>query len=354
MKSIFPISYPQERPRTQHATTGFTLVELLVVIAIIGILVALLLPAIQAAREAARRASCNNNMRQLALAMHNYAGSHANALPPGGVTNGFCCETKSYTNWAIEILPFVEEQALYDQYDQSLYNEDPKNAQVCRQSLGIFICPTDETSDKLVVPSSGPGKHQPWARGSYRGVTGRSTNNPADDLHWDVQANVKGWPLYRGALATISDASAPQPPRPADAPKLLYSPIKFKRITDGLSNTLLVGERHSVGSEGQCSDILLDSIRRQTLWAYTYSSYNKSEVTPVSGTIVPDTCRCSITTGDGEACKRGWGSLHPGGLFFCMCDGSSRFISDSIDMQLLADLATIAGEEVANASALAQ
>ena len=110
----------------------------------------------------------------------------------------------------------------------------------------------------------------------------------------------------------------------------------------------MFGERHSVSTfVGDCSPIV-DSVRRHTLWAYTYTSYNKSQVTALSGTILPDTCRSVETTGDGEACKRGWGSLHPGGLHFTLCDGSVQFISENVDMELLAELATIAGNELAS------
>lgn len=331
---------------------AFTLVELLVVIAIIGILVALLLPAVQSAREAARRAACLNNMRQIALAMHNYASSHSDALPPGGITNGPCCTTPSGTSWPIEILPFLEEQALYDRYDFDENNEandvdkDGKdNSWVRQQQVAVYKCPSDQDTGLLVDPSSGPGSGRQWARGSYRGVTGRSTGNPADDLHWDAHANVKKYLEYMGPLPTLADADK-LPASSSFAKSALTSKIKFRKIIDGTSKTLLVGERHSVGRTGECTDALLDSVRRQTLWAYSYTSYNKSEVTPVSGTILPDCCRCAITTGNGEACKRGWGSLHPGGLHFTLCDGSSIFISDNVDMELLAGMATIGGSEV--------
>lgn len=342
--------------RTTHnvepCQNGFTLVELLVVIAIIGVLVALLLPAVQAAREAARRASCNNNMRQMALAVHNYADSHNGTLPPGGITNGLCCLTKSKTSWTIELLPYIEYGNLYDRYDQDEDNEatgdldhDGKdNSFVREQQVAVYLCPSDLDTGVLVHPSSGPGISASWARGSYRAVTGRSTGNPAHDLHWDAHASVDKWPQYRGAFATTAEASKLTP---AQASKYLTDDIGFKRITDGLSNTLMIGERHSVGDDKECqNDILLVSSRRQTMWAYSYTSYNKSEVTPVSGTILPDTCRCAKTTGDGEACKRGWGSLHPGGLHFSLCDGSSKFVSDNVDMQLLADMATISNGEL--------
>ena len=108
--------------RQKHA---FTLVELLVVIAIIAMLVTLLLPAVQAAREAARRAQCQNNLKQLSLGCINYEG--ANGHYPESITPGPCCGTQSYESWTIVILPFMEEQGLYDQYDLTVTNEHPNN-----------------------------------------------------------------------------------------------------------------------------------------------------------------------------------------------------------------------------------
>ncbi len=337
--------------RPYKRRSAFTLVELLVVIAIIGILVALLLPAIQAARESARRASCLNNLRQVALAIHSFANAHNDELPPGGITNGLCCTTPSGTSWTIEILPYIEEQALYDRYDFDEDNEatsdgdgDGKdNSWVRQQQVTVYICPTDQDTNALISPSSGPGLGRFWARGSYRGVTGKGDANPAADIHWDTHANVKKYPNNVGPLPTLAERS--KITSNSFSTMALTGSIKLRKIIDGLSKTLLVGERHSVGVSGEC-DVLLDSTRRQSLWAYSYSSYNKSEVTPVSGTILPDTCRCAITTGHGEACKRGWGSLHPGGLHFTMCDGSTRFVSDAVDMELLSDMATIGGSEI--------
>src|SRR6059036_1967376 len=93
----------------RHLRSAFTLVELLVVIAIIGVLVALLLPAVQAAREAARRAQCSNNLKQLSLALHNYENTH-NTLPPAGIDS-------NQMSWTVLLLPFFEQQALYDQFN---------------------------------------------------------------------------------------------------------------------------------------------------------------------------------------------------------------------------------------------
>ena len=120
--------------RQIRTARAFTLVELLVVIAIIGILVALLLPAIQTAREAARRTQCSNNLKQMGLAAHNYHDTF-NCFPPGAITDGPCCGAKSRINWAIALLPYMEQSTLYDDYDHDANNEDPSNDPVRRPRL---------------------------------------------------------------------------------------------------------------------------------------------------------------------------------------------------------------------------
>src|SRR5262245_14338970 len=124
------------------ATTGFTLVELLVVIAIIGLLMAMLLPAVQLARESARRASCVNNLRQLGPAIHMYHDAH-DAFPPGGYSPDPCCSNESYTCWTIQILPFLEQKAIYDLYNQTVTNESPENRTVRETFIPVYSCPSD-------------------------------------------------------------------------------------------------------------------------------------------------------------------------------------------------------------------
>src|SRR5262245_58962533 len=116
----------RRHPPCACARAAFTLIELLVVIAIIAILIGLLLPAVQKIREAAARMSCTNNLKQIALALHNYHDVNS-TFPAGGVTNGPCCSTQSGATWTIYILPYIEQDNLHRQYNYTLPNEHSAN-----------------------------------------------------------------------------------------------------------------------------------------------------------------------------------------------------------------------------------
>src|SRR6187455_2929482 len=133
---------------------GFTLVELLVVIAIIGVLVALLLPAVQSAREAARRMRCANNLKQIALAAQNFHDIHGNF--PSGCKLTTPPDTY-YSNWAIQLLPYIEQQNLFSRYDDTVTNVHPNNKFVRETFVDAYSCPSELKPKQILTPeSAGP------------------------------------------------------------------------------------------------------------------------------------------------------------------------------------------------------
>jgi len=345
------------RPYRTSKSPGFTLIELLVVIAIIAILIGLLLPAVQKIRDAANRMSCANNLKQIGLGLHNHHDV-VGTLPPGGMQTGVN-GTPCYTNWAIEVLPYVEQDALYKQYDQLALNETSQNNLVGQQRVKTYECPGDPLRGKLEKPRTGPGNGRNWMHGSYRCVSGRS--GAIGRAFWDTfeaqfwPPNNLMYPEWRGALhgtsAAYNGVPAQNATGPGNAPlSQMGGPENFASISDGLSNTLMVGEwttRPGVVPSG-FDDAGTQATRRATFWAYTYASYNESSVSTESRILNNDYVRCVTTAGQGGAnmCKRSFGSFHTGGTNFVMCDGSVRFIRYSIDINTLAAMATIAGSEV--------
>ena len=304
---------------------AFTLVELLVVIAIIAILIALLLPAVQAAREAARRMSCGNNLKQLALALLNYHDANE-TFPPGGLTEGYCCSSPSLTNWAIAILPFVEQADLYDAYDQDSYNEAPVNEFVRQAFLGVHMCPTDLEARELSKPETGPGSELLYRHGSYRAMAGRQPLPM--DAYWTGARNHPEWDRlvtefrsWRGVLHTVG---------------VELDSEKIRNVTDGTSHSIALGEKVDRSFQP-----------RSTFWAYTYESYNKSCAWTLTPTMLGDWWRCKITLGS-DMCKRGWGSYHPEGINFAMVDGSVHYISLNMDLEVFGRLGSIQGGELAS------
>jgi prepilin-type N-terminal cleavage/methylation domain-containing protein/prepilin-type processing-associated H-X9-DG protein len=336
---------------------GFTLVELLVVIAIIGILVALLLPAIQAAREAARRAQCQSNMRQLGVGLLNYE-STKKSLPPGGITEG-ALGTPSKAGWTIFILPYIEEQALYDKYDFDEKNESTTdqdadglvNSVVREANVKAFDCPTDEATDVNDYPASGPGANVLYNRGTYRGNAGLHTDQ--NGTFWDSsgQQKDKRYKGERGPLPGIGPLYLdPWVAKPLMTTQWCVSkPVKLKEITDGTTSTVLLGEKAHIARSSRIDpDAEERARRRRTFWAYTYTSYQRSVTFQQTRSIINDYARCmEIGGGDDEnVCKRSWGSLHPSGFNVTMCDGSVQFISESIDIFLFGAMSTIANGEI--------
>ncbi|MBN1591084.1 MAG: DUF1559 domain-containing protein, partial [Pirellulales bacterium] len=306
------------------------LVELLVVIAIIGILVALLLPAVQAAREAARRMQCANNLKQIGLAVHAYHVARGQ-FPAGNVLKqaGYCpgetpnVRLDSGANWLLAILPYVEENPLADQYDFDAYNEAAINRQARETFVPIYACPSDLEPDQVSVPAVGPASayllNLPYMPGSYRAVSGRSDGWRFLDSS-ELTSYASSW---RGPIHAVGVYG--------------FQNERIRDVRDGLSQTLLAGESTTRTNRPW-----------RTFWAYSYAYFSVSAVAPQNRILLGDYDACLAAGGTGHdlPCKRGWGGFHAGGLHFLCCDGSVHFIDSSIDMELLAQLATIDGEEV--------
>lgn len=283
--------------------TAFTLVELLVVIAIIGILVGLLLPAVQAAREAARRMQCSNNIRQLGLAMHNYE-STLKRLPSGWVSNGLSGEPG--WGWGAAILPYAEASNLYRQIDFRVAIEEPMHALVRETVVPTFICPSDIGEDLFQI-SEGDGH---------------------DHDHFAPLVDDEGEPLFTISKSNFVGMSGTfeleDAPYNGNGMFFGNSRTRFRDITDGLSNTLMIGERGSrLG---------------QSIWHGNIPEAAESMARIIG---VADHAPNS-PIGHFEDLS----SFHPAGVNFMRADVSVSFLSDSIDEQVYQALATRAGGEV--------
>ncbi len=192
---------PRKARRAEHRFGGFTLLEILVVIAIIGILVALLLPAVQAARESARRTGCTNNLKQMGVALTTYHDTYATL--PAAVSDDWGGSPQLHS-WAVFILPYVEQGPLYSHYDFAAGQNAEVNRPVVSTPLSIYLCPS---SDDTYYEGDGH-----YAKGDYAAASG-------------IEPIVNGGAMF-----------------PA-------SSVSFNTITDGLSNTVLVGELyyHNLG-----------------------------------------------------------------------------------------------------------
>jgi prepilin-type N-terminal cleavage/methylation domain-containing protein/prepilin-type processing-associated H-X9-DG protein len=341
---------------------GFTLVELLVVIAIIGILVALLLPAIQAAREAARRSQCTNNLKNVALAAITYHDVQKHfpvdedlyGDPPDNINliNGQwinqpadplrTARKLSGAGWIVEVLPQLEEEALYDQFQpyldkqwlflqQGMNDDTPDLRAAIAVQPPVLICPSDEfpgpRNDQYPYSTATevPGAPVFVAVTCYKGNAGDTAFNQSDDVppfntpvgYWS------GGPEYTASGQRLDCHYG------IDCTGIFWrysyhrGGVKLKEITDGTSHTFLVGEASPVDGNSPAWSSEGD-------WAVTGIGINFDWQN--YATCVPaGTCWWNM---------RGFRSSHPGGVHFAFADGSITFISDNIDHQIYRALST--------------
>lgn len=311
--------------RTFQRRIGFTLVELLVVIAIIGILVALLLPAIQAARDAARRSQCSNSLKQIGIAILNYENSKKR-LPAGSLADAAAILGPYMTTWSVDILPYIEEQSLYDRWDRKVALHHNNNKAIIETRIPGYLCPVDDLTEILQPQTETGLKEFNWAPGSYRVNSGTASGTGSDDF-WDSPRGNPGLdPKTRGPVHNVVKGNT-------------LKPVKVSQISDGTSKTRLAGEYMTKTHPN-----------RRTYWSYGYTSYNQSSGATRPAMLIPDYDKCvaiETTTGGNENnCKRAWGSFHSGGISInVFCDGAVRAISEDVDMKLFTASCTIQGGE---------
>ncbi|WP_165249674.1 DUF1559 domain-containing protein [Paludisphaera soli] len=321
---------------TSDGRRGFTLIELLVVIAIIAVLIALLLPAVQAAREAARRAQCVNNLKQIGLGMHNYHDVHG-VLPPG--KKGCCWGT-----WLIFVLPHLEQQPLYNAWNQGGTNapgwpaqldEDLRyfgtaNRTVTSQWVGVYLCPSD-------------GRNAPISETMHGATFACTSQNYAVNFGNSIQTQVDFQDVKFGG-APFVDVGAPL----TDQLQPGKRTVGFAALTDGLSSTLLasevvVGQGRDLRGFSWWGDaagfeafLAPNSSFPDVLFSPFYCSSRKPNP-PCVGT--------TTALPDNYAAR----SRHPGGVNAATADGGVRFIRNEIAIQVWRSLSTSSGREIVSA-----
>lgn len=340
--------------RAGRKNNAFTLVELLVVIAIIGVLVALLLPAIQAAREAARRSSCQNSIRQLAIAVQNYESGRkvyptAESVPPGMTNPG----GNDGISFYIQILPYIESSTVAKLFDPKV---QPRKqlATVFSRPEPTMQCPSDEPVKVPFALGFGPnGDTAQDYKGNY-GINWGNGRFNHSVLIWDIptQTNREGSPGPFEQPKTVGAATVSRP-------------IAIREITDGTSQTLLFLEMLQAPTGGP-PDSEID--RRARLWIPASGTFQ------ISTLLLPNSGHCTGSFpvdpktgcgGDFAACINrpeiglpctdhntpanftlGSRSRHSGGVNVAMCDAAVKFFADDVDLATWRALSTRANDDI--------
>lgn len=294
---------------------GMTLVELLVVFAIISLLVALVLPAVMASREAARRMTCQNHLKQLALACQEFHDGHRR-FPPGrsGGAIGWGPDSPAWS-WLAEILPYVDQGSIYEQ--GGIPAATLRNSGIAHLQIPVFSCP------------SGIGPPTRTDAGNLAGfVVGVTNYKGVSGANWGFDETLGGWLNTRfsnkGANGSFDGLNR--------GDGILWRndyafSLRIASVVDGVSNTFLIGED-------------LPEHNRWCSWPYANNAYGTCAIPP------------NYISADPFLFEETWSfrSNHPGGLNFAVADGAVRFVSETIDLDVYRATATRAGGETATAT----
>jgi len=299
-----------QRSRRGVEPSGFTLIELLVVIAIIAVLIALLLPAVQAAREAARRSQCVNNLKQLALAAHNYVSTN-DTFPLGGYYNPAIPATPWDHGALVGLSAFVEQGAVYNAFNVNLRYTDLANTTVLQAKINILMCPSDTAINNPPLLTSA---NYNW---TAPGVSVARTNYMANAGLWNNPAI---------GLNPFTDPNYPQFKANATGVIFLYSATRLAEITDGTSNTFLFGE----GTYGRLAPTDQSGCRWWMAGNYGDTMLNSMyppNIQTLNSAVDVDANKASAY----DIFRVAASSSHPGGVNYAFADGSVKFIKNTID-----------------------
>ena len=298
--------------------SAFTLIELLVVIAIIAILIGLLLPAVQKVREAAARMQCSNNLKQLGLGCQGYHDTN-NCLPPARIHD-------LYANWATLILPHVEQQNGYNLWNIAAryYDQTPAAREV---QVKTFFCPSRRGPGQLSTSGdrvSAASAHVPGALGDYAGCSGNLNQYPG------MTPNVPWFDGPHGNGVIIASSAT----MPGGSIQSFKGLVPLTAVTDGTSNTLLMGEKH----------VPLASFGVANGDGSIFNGDHEWNYCRIAG------AGYALTTNptDTASWNLRFGGSHGGVVMVAMCDGSVRGLAVGTDTTTLGGLASRAGGEVVN------
>ena len=333
-------------PRSRRRR-GFTLIELLVVIAIIAVLIGLLLPAVQKVREAANRTTCQNNLKQLALGVHNYHDS-TGSLPPVRINGGM-----GWASWMVLVLPYIEQGGVFSQWQMdSTYQA--QTAAVQQAQIKMFLCPsrrkTPQLSQQETFDSADGNAVPPWdstgtqprfmapnnAPGGvtdYAACVGTFDGTPSNPAGTWFNTFANGAIVIAGSV-TVVPTTANLPTAKVTNWKSL---TKLQAISDGTSNTFLIGEKHvPIGAFGRLK--AGDGPAFSGAWTSYMGRVAGGIASPYDPLALGSNDLSRSVSGDGFWARK-FGSWHQGVCQFAFCDGSVRAVPNSLDTANLARLA---------------